>query len=672
MSSIVKPFAAAGNDAAAMNTSEGNSVCIRSMAAYYHGMLRLRIVVLTALFAGLAATGCGSSPKRVRKPGDEYLAKIEFTGSKAIKPAQLIPGLALDRNLTAGRAIDEYQLSIDTQRVSGAFQKLGYFSVQVTPRVERKGDAQTLIFEIKEGPRATAHVEIEGLPPEVSKDEARKLVKVQDGAPFEYDAYDNAKTPLLALVENAGYAHAQLTANVLADRKSNTATMHYTFDTGPRVTFGKIEIVGVTGPLADAARARVTFEEGGGYSTKAIAETQEAIYELGLFSSVRVDADRSDLNAVIPVKISLAEATHWEARGGIGFGIDTSTYNARLRGSLSHTGWPTPLTTLGAEFRPALTVQSQDCDLLQITDCEPEPRIRLVGTATQQDLLRKDVRGELEGGYDYVTLEGYLQKGTRALLGIGMPLGTPRLLAHFGVQFASYGFSDFNAAIDPTTKTALRLDVDEHIGSFAETIALDLRDNPVEPTRGAYAEIRLAQGHQFAGDDSYDYAQVTPELRGFVPLGETVLAARLRVGLILGGVPPTERYYAGGAASQRGFADRRLSPEAMNVDTMGNPISVVIGGAGLIETGVELRRHFEPWGIKAGGVLFLDGGDVTLTPGDLAPGHLHWAIGAGIRFFYLPIGPIRLEVAQRLNRTGPGEPSAGDTRNYIISVGEAF
>lgn len=639
------------------------------MPAYYHGMSRLVIVLLTA---ALAATGCGSQTKRVRKPGDEYLAKIELTGSEAIKAAQLVPGLALNRNLTAGRAIDEYQLTIDTQRVSGAFQKLGYFSVQVTPRVERKGDAQTLIFEIKEGPRATAKVEIVGLPPEVSAAEARELVKVKEGAPFDYNAYDNAKTPLLALVENAGYAHAQLTANVLADRNANTATMHYAFDTGPRVTFGKIEVIGVTGPLADAARARVTFKEGSGYSTKAIAETQEAIYALGLFSSVRVDADRSDLNAVIPVRISLAEATHWEARGGIGFGIDLLTYNARLRGSLSHTGWPTPLSTLGAEFRPALTVLRDNCDLLELTDCDYEPRIRLVGTATQQDLFRKDVKGDLEGGYDYVTLEGYLQQGSRFLLGIGTPVGTPRLLAHFGAQFASYTFDNINAAIDADTQHALGLDQGERIGAFAETLSLDLRDDPVSPTRGAYAEIKLAQGHQFAGDDSYDYAQLTPELRGYLSLGESVIAARARLGLILGKVPPTERYYAGGASSQRGFADRRLSPEAHNVDAMGNPLSVVIGGAALFETGVELRRHFEPWGIKAGWVVFLDGGDVTNAPADLDLRHLHWAVGAGLRFFYLPIGPIRLEVAQRLNRTGTGEPSAGDKRNYIISVGEAF
>src|SRR5690349_20530933 len=110
----------------------------------------------------------------------------------------------------------------------------------------------------------------------------------------------------------------------------------------------------------------------------------------------------------------------------------------------------------------------------------------------------------------------------------------------------------------------------------------------------------------------------------------------------------------------------------MTVDDKNNVTKVVVGGAAQFETGFELRRHWEPWGIKAGWVVFLDGGDVTMTPEELVLGNLHWVVGAGLRLFYLPIGPFRLEVAQRLNRYGAGEPSAGERRNYIISVGEAF
>ena len=125
-------------------------------------------------------------------------------------------------------------------------------------------------------------------------------------------------------------------------------------------------------------------------------------------------------------------------------------------------------------------------------------------------------------------------------------------------------------------------------------------------------------------------------------------------------------------AASAGSPSDVCSPTVDGLDENGNPASVVIGGGGLIETGIELRTRFSPLGLKAGGVLFLDGGDVTEDAYDLDPTNLHWAVGAGLRFFYLPIGPIRIEVAYRLNRTGPGEPVAGDRFNYLLSIGEAF
>jgi translocation and assembly module TamA len=692
MSSIVKPFAVA----VAVNRTSGNNVFIPSMAAYYHEMSGLRSVVLLAV-AVLAA--CGGAQRTTRRPGEEYLAEIRIEAkTKAFNPKNIIPGLSLNRAV-GKRALDEYQLSLDVTRVQGTFHKHGYFAAQVTPRVERKGDKQIVIFHVEVGPQATARVTIEGLPPEVDPKKARALVRTKDGAPFDYDAFDEAKTPMLALVENAGYAHAVMQGAVLADTAANTATLQYVFDPGPRSTFGDVEIVGVTGPLADAARARVSFKRGDGYSTSALARSQEAIYGIGMFSSVRIDADRTSVGAVVPVRIQLTEALHWEARGGLGLGIDTLSYNFRLRGSLSHTGWPTPLSTLSLEARPALTVLRDHCPVLGLvklrgecvtSDSDPsfplEPRIRVLGSAVQQDFVRAGVKGELDGGYDYVTYEAYLQQGPLAQVGIDSALGTPRLQGHLGWKFANYGFSKLHPALDntppagatempeqPELAALLGIDHPERLGAFTQTVELDLRDNPVEPTKGAYAQIKLAEGTIAAGG-SYDYLQIIPEIRGYYSLAGTVFAAHARVGAILGDVPPTERFYAGGAASQRGFSDRRLSPEARALSTTDGTVtsSVVIGGAGLLETGVEVRRHWEPWGIKAGWVVFVDGGDVTLTPSELDPGHLHWAVGAGLRFFYLPIGPIRLELARRLNRTGDGEPSGDERYNFILSVGEAF
>ena len=68
---------------------------------------------------------------------------------------------------------------------------------------------------------------------------------------------------------------------------------------------------------------------------------------------------------------------------------------------------------------------------------------------------------------------------------------------------------------------------------------------------------------------------------------------------------------------------------------------------------------------------FLDGADVTETWGELDATRLHWAAGGGLRL-PTPVGAVRFDVGFRLNRTGAGEPRAGDARAYHLSVGEAF
>jgi translocation and assembly module TamA len=146
-----------------------------------------------------------------------------------------------------------------------------------------------------------------------------------------------------------------------------------------------------------------------------------------------------------------------------------------------------------------------------------------------------------------------------------------------------------------------------------------------------------------------------------------VLASRLKIGAILGDVPVTERYYAGGASSHRGFSERRLSP---TVDGTSN--TAVIGGAGMIEDGAELRARFEPWGLHFGQAVFVDCGDVTERPAELQLFHQHCAAGVSLRYFLLPVGPFRLDFAYRLNRYGPGEPEAGQRFQWFIGFGEAY
>ena len=156
-----------------------------------------------------------------------------------------------------------------------------------------------------------------------------------------------------------------------------------------------------------------------------------------------------------------------------------------------------------------------------------------------------------------------------------------------------------------------------------------------------------------------------------MPIGPVVLAARARYGAIYGQVPPTERYYAGGATSQRGFAERELSPSVTGV-VGGSTINVPYGGAGLVDTSLEARFPITMIrSMPLGGVVFVDGGDVTATPAQLDPMNLNWAAGVGLRL-HTVIGPARADVGYRLNRTGPEDPDPLSTWAFHISLGEAF
>ena len=167
--------------------------------------MRLGVVALATVMVLLVACG-GGTTTRVHRPGEEYLAAIQIEGNNAIADDDLIPGLGLHRNAERERSVDDYQLQLDGQRIAATYQKIGYFAVDVSSRIitGRRGHRGV---HGRRGAAGDDQVEITGLPPEVPLDKARKLVAIADGAPFDYDAFDDAKDPMQRLVEDAGYAH---------------------------------------------------------------------------------------------------------------------------------------------------------------------------------------------------------------------------------------------------------------------------------------------------------------------------------------------------------------------------------------------------------------------------------------------------------------------------------
>src|SRR5690349_2044055 len=104
----------------------------------------MRYILLATLAAVVA---CGSK-KPPRRPGDDYLAKIDVEGNKEIGDRSLVSGLALKRQQKRNRPPDPYLIQVDEDRIRGHYLRKGFFSVDVRGRVERRGDAANVIYTV--------------------------------------------------------------------------------------------------------------------------------------------------------------------------------------------------------------------------------------------------------------------------------------------------------------------------------------------------------------------------------------------------------------------------------------------------------------------------------------------------------------------------------------------
>jgi outer membrane protein insertion porin family len=128
-------------------------------------------------------------------------------------------------------------------------------------------------------------------------------------------------------------------------------------------------------------------------------------------------------------------------------------------------------------------------------------------------------------------------------------------------------------------------------------------------------------------------------------------------------LPASERFFAGGDTTVRGFALDSLGTEA-TLDSQGLPK----GGNGMVIFNVEARA---PYWKNMQLVWFMDAGNVFERVSDIRLGELRPTSGVGFRY-RSPLGPLRVDWGWKLStRLLPG---GGRERSNVlhISLGQAF
>jgi outer membrane translocation and assembly module TamA len=538
--------------------------------------------------------------------------------------------------------------------------------------------------------------------------------KLVVGDPFDQERFDESKADLLRALTARGYAYADVKSEALIDVVAHKASVVFTVTTGPSMRFGAIEIQGLGDLSPSPVRAVMRFAEGDRYDGDAIETARQAILDLGVFAAVDIVPKLDEANDdLVPIQVTVEPSRLRNVR--VGAGIEFDVLRADVHGLFGweHRNFFGHLRVFSVDTRPGLVFYPLRVNNLTApTQLLPENRLRI--EVRERGLFNTRATGFVRPQVDiYPVLIDPNPKNDAPVLGYGearLGVGADATFWRLYVALShniqgAFPFSYRGPLDDTLTVIAL---------SYPELLVqLDLRDNRIHPKKGVLMGVGLqTAGGPFLGDA--DDVKVSPEIRGYMPLGKhVVFAARAGLGLLFprnygqavsgnaAALSPRDRtrdyqitffrgLFSGGPNSNRGYPPRGISPYG-NVgfltpegerlrrnEDCAVDCRVPTGGFSQWEASAELRF---PIVLPFSGAVFCDAADVSPKVAVLRFSHLHLSCGLGARYD-TPVGPVRVDVGYRipgLQVQGGLSPDERAPQNLFgvpialaVGIGEAF
>jgi outer membrane protein insertion porin family len=625
----------------------------------------------------------------IRKGRLYRVETLDVAGNSSVSRTELDAVL----RTVSGQPFSDSRLAADETAIADLYHRRGFATARlvagVDPLTSSDGVAEVPVavhLVITEGARTTVdRVVFEG---NVSVDRStlEPGLALQPGSPYVPEQVGIDREAIQLAYLNLGYQNAIVEAvpEYTADR--SRVTMRYAIQEGARIFVGHVLIVGNLRTRSDTIERELQVKTGDPFSLAAINESQRRLASLGLFRRARIAELRHGDETTRDLLVTVEEAPPTIV--GFGGGVE-----GRLR--------PVRSEALGGAVRDEFEVAPRV--FFEVGRRNLFGRVRSVNFFSSVSLHPKDAEFVADqpvagsGGYGFVE---YRLLGTfREPRLLDTPFDGFATLNLEQQKRSSFNFSRRGASVEAARKLtrdwavsggyqiqrtrlfdvrvsdADRPDIDRifdrvfaqfRLSAFSVSLIRDTRDDSVEPGSGGYlsANGQLAAraiGSEVGFVKSFLSAQVFHTIRGTRRL---VLAGSARLGLATGftigaQLPASERFFAGGDTTIRGFALDRVGIPGQTLDQNGLPL----GGNGLVIFNAELRAPV--WG-GLGVVGFIDSGNVFARASDLDLGQLRSAVGGGIRY-KSPFGPIRFDLGFKVNRRPEERLTA-----WFVSFGQAF
>jgi len=594
--------------------------------------------------------------------GDRHkLVALEITGNRYFTTDTIRERLLLQTasflQYRHGR-YSEAILKRDENDIASLYQSNGFRDVKVTHRVEdnyrgQKNDLSVSI-QIEEGPQYFVNTLIvEGIQ---KLDKAAILATLSSAAGQPYSEFNVAvdRDTILARYFQGGFPQVTFEWSARPAEQPNRVDLSFVIDEGPQQTIRQVLVGGLQITRPGLVYRALRMNPGDPLSPTAISDTQRRLYDLGVFE--RIDTAIQDPDGDTPSKYVLYdidEAHRYSAAVGLGAEL------ARIGGCQTCLDAPAGATG----FAPRVSFDITRNDIwgiahslslrTRVSTLEQQallnyswPRFR------NQDKLNLSFTALYENSRDVRTFT-YKREEVSAQISQKFSKSITLLYRY---TYRRVSVDEATLKIDPLLIPLLSQPV--LLGLVSANLIQDRRDDPLDPHRGIYNTLDIGLAEHFFGSER-DFARFLARNSTYHPIGRKIVLARSTEfgdihafhyqGDILDAIPLPERFFAGGANSDRGFPDFQAGPR--DTET-GFPL----GGTALFFNQTELR--FPLIGDNVGGVLFHDFGNVFSSLDNFSFrvsqrnlqdfDYMVHAVGFGIRY-RTPIGPVRLDLAYSIN-----------------------
>jgi outer membrane protein assembly complex protein YaeT len=642
---------------------------------------------------------------------------IAITGNNTVPTAELVklvpitPGQPLVQTTASRAAVAIRDLYRSRGFTQAAVQTVG----DVLPGAQTSSADRrvTLRYNITEGPRTVvSSVAFDGNRVLTSA-QLDQMMTTAPGRPYSESDIVAARDRIDIEYRNRGYETVVVEPRVSLSADGTMADIRFAINEGQQVIVDRVIIVGNERTSTGTIERELLLRPGEPLGYSARIESQQRLAALGLFRRVLIEELRHSGEPRRDVLIQVEEAPPTTV--GYGGGVEGGTRlrptgeggqaeerfefaprgffeigrrnlwgknrAANLFGRVSLRSRDVVLSESGLRFAEPAEGSGYGFNEYRVLATFREPRV----FNSPADVLVTGILDQaIRSSFNFITREARAEAGVR----IGARYN---LAGRYSYEHTRLFDERFTEAEKPLID---RIFPQVRISKFSASVIRDTRNDILDPDSGTLAILDSQLAGRMIGSEvgftrtfveGFAFYRVPTERRLVVALGSRFGLAHgfrrtvARIGpdgrpitdptgapivdVVQDLLPASERFFAGGDTTVRGFSLDRLGTPA-TISSTGFPT----GGNGLVVLNAELRLGLVG---GLGAVGFVDAGNVFLRATDLDLGELRGAAGVGVRY-RSPVGPIRIDLGFKLDRRELA-PGRLERRSVLhISLGQAF